>query len=99
VSTADLPGEMELEIDGNLSGPPAPGGTTYPTTQVAYFADGDLEIFFLPNGSAVDNAGITSNGGVYVAQPTKVETTRAVTLFGSTGRIKRYQYHTGTGWE
>ena len=101
VSTVDLPGDMEFEIDAvtiGTTGPPAPTGT-YPTTQVAYFANGDSEIFFMPNGSAVDNLGILSNGVVYVAQPSKVETTRAVTLFGSTGKVKRYKYSTGAGWE
>ena len=97
VSTAELPGEMELEIDGSLPGAPAPGGT-YPTTQVADFSGGS-QIYFMPDGSAVTSTGILSNGVVYVAQPSKVETTRAVTLFGSTGRINRYKYSTGTGWE
>ena len=100
VSTAELPGDMELGIDGSVPGAPAPGGSTYPTTQVANFGiSQESEVFFMPDGSAVNTAGITSNGVVYVAQPSKVETTRAVTLFGSTGRVKRYKYTTGTGWE
>ncbi len=94
VSTVDLPGDMELEIDGSISN----GPEGYGTSQVADFS-GALEIFFMPNGSAVTSAGILSSGVVYVAQPSKVETTRAVTLFGTTGRIKRYKYITGTGWE
>jgi len=100
VSTVELPGDMELEIDAatvGSTGPPSPSGT-YTTTQVANFS-GFSEIYFRPNGSAVTSAGILTNGVVYVAQPSKVETTRAVTLFGSTGRLKRYTYNTGTGWE
>jgi len=100
VSTVELPGDMELEIDAatvGITGPPSPSGT-YTTSQVADFS-GASQIFFLPNGSAVTSAGILTNGVVYVAQPSKVETTRAVTLFGSTGKIKRYKYITGTGWE
>ena len=100
VSTVELPGDMELEIDAatvGTTGPPSPSGT-YSTSQVADFS-GASQVFFLPNGSAVTSAGLTSNGVVYVAQPSKVETTRAVTLFGSTGKIKRYKYVTGTGWE
>ena len=94
VSTVELPGDMELEIDGSVS----TGPEGFATSQVADFS-GASQIFFLPDGSAVTSAGILSNGVVYVAQPSKVETTRAVTLFGSTGRIKRYKYITGTGWE
>ena len=100
VSTVELPGDMEFEIDAatvGTTGPPSPSGT-YSTSQVADFS-GASQVFFLPNGSAVTSAGLTSNGVVYVAQPSKVETTRAVTLFGSTGKIKRYKYVTGTGWE
>ncbi len=100
VSTVELPGDMELEIDAATvcsTGPPSPSGT-YTTSQVADFS-GASQIFFLPNGSAVTSTGIISNGVVYVALPSKVETTRAVTLFGSTGKVKRFKYITGTGWE
>jgi len=95
VSTVELPGEMELEID---SGAVSTGPEGFATSQVANFS-GASQIFFMPDGSAVTSAGILSNGVVYVAQPSKIETTRAVTLFGSTGRIKRYKYITGTEWE
>ena len=94
VSTVELPGDMELGKDGSVSS----GPEGFATSQVADFS-GASEIFFMPDGSAVSIAGILSNGVVYVAQPSKVETTRAVTLFGTTGRIKRYKYITGTGWE
>ncbi len=93
VSTVDLPGDMELKIDGISTGPPNVGTLPpFATSQVADFS-GASEIFFMPDGSAVTSAGILSNGVVYVAQPSKVETTRAVTLFGSTGRLKRWKYN------
>ncbi len=99
VSTVDLPGEMELKIDGISTGPPNVGTLPpFATSQVADFS-GASEVYFMPDGSAVTLAGILTSGVVYVAQPSKVETTRAVTLFGTTGRIKRYKYITGTGWE
>ncbi len=87
VSSMNLPGDMELEIDGSVSN----GPEGFATSQVADFS-GASQIFFLPDGSAVTSAGIISNGVVYVAQPSKVETARAVTLFGATGRIKRWEY-------
>jgi len=92
VSTVDLPGDMELGIDGSVPGVPAPGGSTYANNQVANFSDYS-EVYFMPDGSAVTSAGAHTNGVVYMAQPSKLETTtRAVTLFGSTGRIKRWEY-------
>ena len=100
VSTVELPGDMELEIDGSISAGPPSVGTLPPfgTSQVADFS-GASEIYFMPDGSAVTSAGALTHGVVYVAQPSKVETQRAVTLFGSTGRIKRYKHITGTDWE
>jgi hypothetical protein len=47
----------------------------------------------MPDGSAVTSAGILSNGVVFVGEPLKVETNRAVTLFGSTGRIRRWIFN------
>ena len=94
VSTTELPGDMELGVDAGIS----TGPEGYATSSVANFS-GASQIFFMPDGSAVTSAGILTNGVVYVAQPSKVETTRAVTLFGTTGRLKRYTYNTGTGWE
>ncbi|MCH7804409.1 MAG: hypothetical protein IH937_10030 [Acidobacteria bacterium] len=100
VSTIELPGDMELEIDGSVS----TGPEGFATSQVADFS-GASQIFFMPDGSAVTSAGILSNGVVYVALPSKVETSRAITLFGATGRIKRWEYildlvpPINSGWE
>ena len=92
VSTVELPGDMELGIDGSVPGAPAPGGSTYANNQVADFS-GYSELFFMPDGSAVTSAGALTNGVVYMAQPSKLDTTtRAVTIFGSTGRMKRWAY-------
>ena len=92
VSTVDLPGDMELGIDASVPGVPKPGGSTYANNQVANFSDYS-EVYFMPDGSAVTETGAHTNGVVYMAQPSKLDTTtRAVTLFGSTGRIKRWAY-------
>ena len=86
VSTTDLPGEMEFGIDLAISD----GPEGHATSADIDFSGASL-IFFMPDGSAVSSAGIVSNGVVYVAQPSnQVHTSRAVTLFGSTGRIRRW---------
>jgi type II secretory pathway pseudopilin PulG len=107
VSTIELPGDMELGIDGSLPGAPAPGGSTYPITQAANFGiSQESEVYFMPDGSAVTSAGILTNGVVYLVQPSNsMDTSRAVTLFGSTGRVKRWAYiidlvpPINSGWE
>jgi hypothetical protein len=47
-------------------------------------------IYFQPDGTAVDAAGNPNNGVVYIAKPGQVSTSRAITLFGATGRLKTW---------
>ena len=89
VSTVDLPGEMIFEIDSSV---PSPGPEGHGISQVVDFS-GASQIWFIPDGSAVDSTGALSNGVVYVGEPSNVHTNRAVTLFGSTGRIKRWIFN------
>ena len=93
VSTTDLPGLMEFEVNASLSAVDGPEGHGVST---AIDFSGSSQIFFMPDGSAVTSAGILSNGVVYVGEPLKVETNRAVTLFGSTGRIRRWIFNVDT---
>ncbi len=101
ISTIELPGDMELGVDAGIS----TGPEGYATSSVADFS-GASQIFFMPDGSAVTSAGILTNGVVYVTQPSNsMDTSRAVTLFGSTGRVKRWAYiidlvpPINSGWE
>jgi len=55
---------------------------------------------FTPQGTGVDAANDLCNGVVYVGIPGRIETTRAVTLFGSTGRSKAFRYtQNGGTWK
>ena len=88
VSTTDLPGDMEFGIDTAITSGPEGHATS---ADIDF--SGASQIFFMPDGSAVTSAGVLSNGVVYVAQPSnQLETSRAVTLFGSTGRISRWVF-------
>lgn len=49
------------------------------------------EVFFQPDGSALDAGGRINNGVIYLARPGELESARAVTLFGATGRIKGWR--------
>ena len=82
MSQTDLPEEMEFLIDDALTSGPEGFGIS----SAINFSLGNQEIFFLPDGSAIDSSGLISSGVVYVARPEEVESTRAVTLFGATGR-------------
>jgi len=60
------------------------------------------EIYFQPDGTAVDVNGNLNNGIVYVANPSYLNTSRAVTLYGATGRVKTYRIAgsgSGISWQ
>ncbi len=55
-------------------------------------------IYFQPDGSALDSTGRTNNGIVYLARPGDLNSQRAVTLYGTTGRSRSWRLlANGTG--
>jgi prepilin-type N-terminal cleavage/methylation domain-containing protein len=51
---------------------------------------GQTQIYFQPDGRALDSQNRLSNGVVYLAEPSQLLTSRAVSLYGSTGRVKAW---------
>jgi prepilin-type N-terminal cleavage/methylation domain-containing protein len=49
---------------------------------------GGTQIFFQPDGRSLDAANRLNDGVLYLAQPNDVSSSRAVSVFGSTGRVK-----------
>lgn len=45
-------------------------------------------VYFYPDGSAQDTKGNPNNGVAYIAHPGNLMSSRAVTLFGATGRVR-----------
>lgn len=58
---------------------------------------GTLTQTFLSNGDFVDTAGAPLNGTVYVGIPGDSATQRAITITGTTGRLRAYRW-TGAAW-
>jgi len=60
-------------------------------------------IFFQPDGSALDAAGRPNDRVIYVARPNELNSARAITLLGTTGRIRGWRLGTKSGggvvWE
>src|ERR1700687_3172401 len=52
------------------------------------FGGGQTQIYFQPDGRALDSTNRLNNGVVYMADPNDILTSRAVSLYGSTGRSK-----------
>ncbi|MBZ5513033.1 MAG: hypothetical protein LAN70_17945 [Acidobacteriia bacterium] len=97
VSTIDLPVDTEFIA---ITGIPTSGsGTTpdsLPTTGAAIdfdldFGGGGTQIFFQPDGRALDSANRLNNGVVYVARPGELMSSRAVSVLGATGRVKGWR--------
>ena len=53
-------------------------------------AGGQNVIYFQPDGTAIDAVGNPNNGVVYIARPGQLMSSRAITLFGTTGRLKTW---------
>jgi prepilin-type N-terminal cleavage/methylation domain-containing protein len=56
------------------------------------------EVKFAPDGTMVDQLGRTLNGSVFVAIPNQKLSARAVTVLGSTGRVRGYRWD-GRFWK
>jgi prepilin-type N-terminal cleavage/methylation domain-containing protein len=52
---------------------------------------------FSPDGTLVNQDGATTNGTVFVAIPTIPRSARAITILGSTGRVRAYRWN-GAIW-
>lgn len=74
-----------------------------PDTPDAYGGTGALNfggattLMFTSDGMFVDGAGTPVNGSIFIGQAGKPVTQRAVTVFGSTARIRTYRWN-GSQW-
>jgi len=106
----NLPSDMKFNAQTGL---PATGPDSYGSGITAidfgYTANGgtggQTTIYFCPDGSAQDAEGGAGNcsgsldgGVVYIARPGEILSSRAITLWGATGRIRGWRlYSNGSG--
>jgi hypothetical protein len=57
-----------------------------------------VSIMFGTDGALVDNAGTPVNGTIFLTIPDMPQSFRAVTVLGSTGRVRAYRWY-GDHWE
>lgn len=85
-------GNMTYQVYGALPDTPDAFGktaaVTFPDSRVRFSAD----------GAAVDANGMPVSGTVFLGRQTNTNTARAVTLFGSTGRVMGYRWD-GRAWQ
>jgi len=63
----------------------------------ATYFGGASPVMFTADGMLTDAAGNTVNGSVFLGQPGKPVTARALTVFGPTATIRTYRWN-GTAW-
>jgi len=51
---------------------------------------GGTQIYFQPDGRALDGANRLNDGVIYLAEPNNLFSSRAVSLYGTTGRSKSW---------
>lgn len=98
LSKVDLPVDMQFLA---LPGLPAPAPDGFGTGTVALDFDQGVaaaiknQILFMPDGSAHDSAGNYNSGILYVAGTT-LYSTRAITVWGASGRIRGWRLVSGS---
>ncbi|HXY00790.1 MAG TPA: prepilin-type N-terminal cleavage/methylation domain-containing protein [Candidatus Limnocylindrales bacterium] len=102
VVTVTLPRQTKLMQESGVPDTPMAFGTCSGSSGVciAGVAGGPPFMEFTSTGQFTDNTGTnTLNGTVFVGIASQVSTARAVTILGSTGRVRQYTY-TGSanGW-
>jgi prepilin-type N-terminal cleavage/methylation domain-containing protein len=81
-----------------LSEVTAAASTSLSTSPAVAFGSATTEMKFAPDGTLIDQDGVALNGTVFVALGNQALSTRAVAVFGSTGRIRAYRWD-GKNWK
>ncbi|MGH9144078.1 MAG: pilus assembly FimT family protein [Vicinamibacterales bacterium] len=80
----------------NIGEPPPPELPAPSSGAVAFGAA--TQYRFSPDGIFIDQNGVTLNGTLFVAIPNQAMSARAMTIFGSTGRIRAFRWD-GSAWK
>jgi type II secretory pathway pseudopilin PulG len=109
------PAQLPLTLPGNMQFLVVPGIPTGALATPDSFGSGNnaidfdlgnggggTQVYFEPDGRALDAGNRLNNGVLYIAQPTNLFSSRAVSLYGSTGRTKGWTLTKlaggATGW-
>jgi prepilin-type N-terminal cleavage/methylation domain-containing protein len=104
-----LPADVTFHIEPGIPTSPTHTPTTPDGfgTGASYFdfdqapsgTGGGSTVYFYPDGTAEDANGNINNGVVYLGRPGYLDTCRAITVWGYTGRLRGWRlYQNGTVW-
>jgi len=104
VGTYTLPQDIQFAVQGGF---PNPGPDTFGTGTVPIFFNacaveeaGQPCVVFYPDGSAQDDAGNPGNynsGVVYITRPGDLYSSRAIDIWGTTGRVRGWRLYNQSG--
>jgi type II secretory pathway pseudopilin PulG len=87
---------LTLNLEPTLPSPDNTFGIPSPPAGLVFTgAVGNMQ--FQSDGTFTDSTGVQINGAIFLAEPGKGFTERAVTILGATGKVRKW-HGTGTGW-
>jgi hypothetical protein len=92
ISTIPVEGGVKFHVFDNLPDTPEEFGND----EAVDFGDAE-SILFSTDGTLVNQAGAPANGTVFLGIPGQSRSARAVTVLGSTGRVRAYRWD-GSRW-
>jgi prepilin-type N-terminal cleavage/methylation domain-containing protein len=98
ITSIELPTDVQFQAVGGL---PAPGpdnwgaGGTAIDFDQGVGAGGLTYVMFMPDGSSQDNLGNYNSGVLYMARNGILLSSKAITVFGTTGRVRGWRLNAG----
>ena len=102
IDTYQLPSDLAFTVVTGIPGAgKTPDGFGDGTKAIAFDqgigAGNPNVIYFYPDGSGEDVNGNINNGVVYIARPGDLFSSRAITLWGATGRLRGWRLYQNSG--
>ena len=99
VATFTLPSDIQIAVQPGF---PNPGPDGFGTGAIAQTFNncalvGQDCLIFYPDGSAQDDLGNFNSGVIYVTRPGDLYSSRAVSVFGTTGRVRGWRLYQLSG--
>ncbi len=99
VATYTLPQDMQFAVQ---TGFPNPGPDGFGTGAAAVTLNSCVVIsqnciIFFPDGSGQDDLGNFNNGVIYLTRPGDMYSSRAITIWGATGRVRGWRLYNNSG--
>jgi type II secretory pathway pseudopilin PulG len=103
ISANTLPSDLQFQALPGLPNNPATLPDGFGTGATAIDFDQGIaagiknQVMFMPDGSAHDTSGSWNSGIIYVGRTSDLYSSRAVTLYGTTGRIRGWRWTNTAG--